>query len=64
VKYGALTFIDECHGTGVFGETGRYFVIVEQRNRCCCCCFDYVTLKHLDGPISRLFCIIAIHGIA
>lgn len=24
-KYNALTFIDECHGTGVIGETGRYF---------------------------------------
>lgn len=22
-KYGALTFIDECHATGFFGETGR-----------------------------------------
>lgn len=22
-KYSALTFIDECHGTGVFGKTGR-----------------------------------------
>ena len=23
-KYGALTFIDECHATGFLGETGRY----------------------------------------
>ena len=23
-KYNALTFIDECHGTGVIGQTGRY----------------------------------------
>lgn len=22
-KYGALTFIDECHATGFFGDTGR-----------------------------------------
>lgn len=25
-KYGALTFIDECHATGFLGETGRYSV--------------------------------------
>ncbi|CAH3189476.1 unnamed protein product [Porites evermanni] len=25
-KYGALTFIDECHATGFLGETGRYRV--------------------------------------
>ena len=25
-KYGALTFIDECHSTGFLGETGRYSV--------------------------------------
>lgn len=24
-KYNALTFIDECHATGFFGKTGRYF---------------------------------------
>lgn len=22
-KYNALTFVDECHATGFFGETGR-----------------------------------------
>jgi glycine C-acetyltransferase len=22
-KYDAVTFVDECHGTGVFGKTGR-----------------------------------------
>lgn len=24
-KYNALVFVDECHATGFFGETGRYF---------------------------------------
>lgn len=23
-KYDAITFIDDCHATGVFGKTGRY----------------------------------------
>lgn len=23
-KYNALVFVDECHATGFFGETGRY----------------------------------------
>ena len=28
-KYGALTFIDECHATGFLGETGRYLDSLE-----------------------------------
>jgi len=28
-KYGALTFIDECHATGFLGETGRYLDTLE-----------------------------------
>lgn len=24
-KYNAITFIDDCHATGFFGKTGRYF---------------------------------------
>lgn len=26
-KYNALTFVDDCHATGFFGKTGRYFDI-------------------------------------
>lgn len=24
-KYDAITFVDDCHATGFFGKTGRYF---------------------------------------
>lgn len=26
-KYGALTFVDDCHATGFFGKTGRFVTI-------------------------------------
>jgi 7-keto-8-aminopelargonate synthetase-like enzyme len=26
-KYNALTFVDDCHATGFFGKTGRYFFL-------------------------------------
>lgn len=26
-KYGALTFVDDCHATGFFGKTGRFVAI-------------------------------------
>lgn len=25
-RYGALTLIDECHATGFFGSSGRYYL--------------------------------------
>lgn len=41
-KYGALTFVDDCHATGFFGKTGRFVAINKILNK-----MKIEKLKHL-----------------